>query len=82
MNKLLVIAGLAVIFSACSKEKTYTVEELYQDKALAEKVRNHCDTLSFQDRMNDTNCGRLETANGQHLDEMNGGKKHDPHKYE
>lgn len=82
MKKLLVITGLAVGFSACSKEKTYTVEELYQDKALAEKVRTQCDTMSFQDRMNNTNCARLETANAQHIDERVSGEKHDPHKYE
>lgn len=81
MNKLLILLSLVTVLSACAREKVYTVEELYQDKALAEKVKNKCDTMSFSEQMNDTNCTRLETANAQYLNESTGGKKHDPNKY-
>lgn len=81
MNKLLILLSLVTVLSSCAKEKVYTVEELYQDKALAEKVKNKCDTMSFSEQMNDTNCARLETANAQHVDEHVSGKKHNPDKY-
>ena len=81
MNKLLILLSLVTVLSACAREKVYTVEELYQDKALAEKVKNKCDTMSFNEQMNDTNCARLETAKAQYSREWVSGRKHNPNKY-
>ena len=55
MKKLLVMAGLVVVISACS-EREYTEDELYNNLPLLQKILKDCHKMSFMEELNSRKC--------------------------